>query len=355
MTQLQLVEGGSSVPRVRVASRITGTGMFVPERVVANDYFASYLETSDEWIRERSGIRERRFAEPDVSASALAAGACRAAISSAGLKAEAIDAILCATVSPDYQFPSTACCLQKRLGISGQMCVDLSAACTGFVYALVMANGLIATGQCRHILVVGVDLLSRICDPQDRTTCVLFGDGAGAVVLSAAEGAVRNGGFVEGSGSTLQGIYASELHADGSVGDMLCVPVGTACTVTPQSLAAGEHYLKMNGREVFKIAVRVLVEVSERVLVNSGFTASDLDHYVSHQANMRILSSVGHKLGLPPEKVLSNVDRFGNTSAASIPILLAESVTSGTIKSGDLIMLSAVGGGMTWGAMLLRW
>lgn len=344
-------------PEVTVFSEVAGVGMFVPERVVTNDHFASYLDTSDEWIRDRTGIVERRWAEPNVSCSELAEKACRSALQSAGLEPADIDGIVVATVTPDYVFPSTACVLQRRLGVTKGPAFDVNAVCSGFVYALVTANGLIATGQCSKVLVVGAEIFSRIINPQDRTTCILFGDGAGAVVLSGVDGKTSGGAVkvASGSDSLLRGIYCSELFADGSQGDILCVPHGTASALTAERVAAGDHYLRMAGREVFKLAVRSLVEASEGILARTGFAASDVDWFVSHQANQRILSSMAKLLGAPEDKVLSNVERYGNTSAASVPILLAESAGNGKLKRGDLVLLSAFGGGLTWGTVLLRW
>jgi 3-oxoacyl-[acyl-carrier-protein] synthase-3 len=345
---------------VEVASRITGWGMNLPERVVTNDHFASYLETSDEWIRERTGIAERRWAAPDVSASMLAEPACRRAVEKAGLDLGDIDGIVVATVTPDYTFPGTACVLQKRLGIKKGFAFDVNAVCSGFVYALVTADSLIASGQARNILVVGVDLFSRLINPQDRSTSILFGDGAGAVVLSSAvpasAGAVGVGRkrTVSGSSKTIRGVYGCKLRSDGSSGEILGVPCGTASQPTPESLQRGDHYLQMAGREVFKLAVRSLVEISEELLSEVGVAASDVDYFVSHQANQRILDAMARNMGLSAEKVLSNVSRYGNTSAASVPVLLAESIDNGPIKPGNLLLISAFGGGLTWGAALVR-
>lgn len=346
-------------PQVCVASRIVGTGMSVPEREVTNDYFASYLDTTDEWIQDRTGIKTRFWADGKMSASELAEPASREAISQAGLQVEDIDGIVFATVTPDCQFPSTACFLQHRLGIKNALAFDVVAVCSGFIYGLVMADSLIASGQCRNVLVVGSELYSRIVDPKDRTTCVLFGDGAGAVVLSSAvpqgSGTGSADRFVKGSARLVRGIYASKLGSDGTGAELLYVPNGTAYQPTPESLAKGEHYLKMAGREVFKLAVRNLTEVSQAVLDQAGIGVEEVDYCISHQANVRILRSFGKQLGLPDEKVLVNIDRYGNTSAASIPILLAESVAKGLFKPGDLLLLNAFGGGFTWGAVLLRW
>lgn len=346
---------------VNVASQVAGVGMAVPSRVVPNEYFSTYLETSDEWIRARTGIGERRWAEPGVSASELAEPAARQAMTHAGLGPADIDGIILATVTPDYVFPSTACMLQHRLGIKRGFAYDVNAVCSGFIYALVTADALISKGLCKNVLVVGTELYSRILNPHDRGTVVLFGDGAGALVLSGVHGSSdmkgKHGGDFEVSGSskTVRGIYGSELGADGAMTQVLCVPAGTARPVSPESLQKGEHYLTMNGREVFKSAVRTLSDVCERLMARLGIPMSEVDHFVSHQANRRILEAVGKQLSIPSEKVLMNVEKYGNTSAASLPILLAEASAAGTLKPGDLVLLSAFGGGFTWGAVLVRW
>jgi 3-oxoacyl-[acyl-carrier-protein] synthase III len=327
----------------RPASYVAGTGMSVPPRIVSNEHFATYLETSDEWIRERTGIAERRWAAPEIAMSDLALPACRDAITAAGLATEDIDCIICATVTPDYIFPSTACILQRKLGVPKGFAFDVNAVCSGFLYAFTLADSLIASGQCKNCLVIGADMYSRILDPNDRTTVVIFGDGAGAVVLRATEG------------NSERGVLCTELHSNGTGADLLYVSCGTAKQPTPESLARGEHYLHMNGREVFKVAVRGLVEVSESVLARSGVKKSDVHCVVSHQANKRILTSVAKQMEIPEEKMLMNVERYGNTSAASIPIMLAEAVANRQIVPGKLILLSAFGGGLTWGAALVRW
>lgn len=343
-------------PVVRAASRILGAGMNLPERRVPNSHFATYLETSDEWIRDRTGIEERRWADDDTGASALAAPACVQAIANAGLALSDIDAVICATVTPDYIFPSTACFLQKRLGLRPGLAFDVNAVCSGFVYALATADSLIARGLCRNALVVGVDIYSTIIDKNDRTTCVLFGDGAGAVVLGATSpGANGDSHFVSGSGRSLRGVYSSLLGADGGYTDILCVPNGSAARPTVESAAAGQHYLQMAGKEVFKLAVRSLGDISLKLLAENGFKPDDVDYFVSHQANKRILLSMAKQLNIAEERVLMNVEKYGNTSAASVPIVLAEFSANGTIKPGDLLLLSAFGGGVTWGACLVRW
>lgn len=359
--------GSSSGTTVCAGSYISGVGHNLPERVVDNHYFASYLETNDEWIKERTGIKERRWVEPGTSASMLALPACERAIASSGLRPEQIEGIIVATVTPDCVFPSTACILQSRLETRG-LAVDMNAACAGFLYALGTADALITAGRAKHILVVGVDVYSStLLDIQDRGTCILFGDGAGAVVLSSTVDLLeqeenrstefqRVGPFlVSGSKEKLRGIYALNLGADGRHGSILKVELGSAFLPTPEYLAERKHFLFMEGREVYKLAVRTLTDINKGVLEQAGLTTKDLNAMATHQANMRIIQSVAKQLGLPPEKVLTNVERVGNTSAASVPILLSEAVQEGKISRGDLVALSAFGGGLTWGAALVRW
>lgn len=318
--------------------------MSVPTRVVNNDHFAAYLDTTDEWISTRTGIRERRWAAPEVTASMLAEPAAREAIAAANLSCSDIDGVICATVTPDNSFPSTACCLQHRLGLGQCLAFDLNAVCSGFVYALAVADSMIARGLAQNILVVGVDLFSKIIDHRDRSTCILFGDGAGAVVLRKSS---------PESLAAEQGIYGARLAADGSGGDILFMSAGRAQQADENSTLTAP-VVKMNGKEVFKLAVRALAEVSESVIKEQGFSSADIDYFICHQANLRILSAVAKQLEVAESKLLVNVERYGNTSAASVPILLAESVALGKIKKGDLLLLNAFGGGLTWGAILLR-
>ena len=344
-------------PMVRVASRISGVGKCVPEKVITNEYFASYLDTSDEWIRERTGIRERRWTEPDTAAHLLAVPAGRAAIEQAGLTPADIDGVIVATTTPDSPFPTTACNVQSKIGISKGFAFDLAAACSGFLYGVSMANGMIAVGQATNVLVVGVDLLSRLINPNDRTTCILFGDGAGAAVISAVKNGSdgQRGGYVEGNGATMSGIYSMDLGADGNHGGLLTIPLGTAYPLTEETVRTHAHCLTMNGREIFKHAVRAMSDSSDRVIAAAGFTAADVDYVVAHQANQRIVVALGKHMDLPSEKVPMNVEHYGNTSAASIPILLSELTESGRVKKGDLLLLTAFGGGLTWGSALVRW
>ncbi len=319
-------------------SRITGTGSFLPPKRMTNDALAAQLaadgiETSDQWIVERTGIRARHFAEPDVSSSDLAVAAARRALEAADVDAASIDLIIVATSTPDMVFPSTACLVQQKLGVAGCAAFDVQAVCSGFVYALTIADSMIRTGAASKALVIGAEVFSRILDFKDRGTCVLFGDGAGAVVLEASE---------------TPGILASELHADGRHVDILCVPGHVN-----GGQILGDPLLKMDGPAVFKLAVGVLYDVAKSVLEKAGRADSDVDWLIPHQANIRILQSTAKRLKLPLEKLIVTVDQHGNTSAASIPLALDESVRSGKIKPGDTVLLEGVGGGFTWGAVLL--
>jgi 3-oxoacyl-[acyl-carrier-protein] synthase-3 len=319
-------------------SRITGTGSHLPPKRVTNQQFAEDLaargiETSDNWIVERTGIHARHFAEPDVGSSDLAVLAAREALSSAGVQASEIDLILVATSTPDMVFPSAACLVQQKLGVHGCAAFDVQAVCSGFVYALTVADSMIRTGAAKKALVIGAEVFSRILDFNDRTTCVLFGDGAGAVVLEASD---------------MPGILASELHADGRYVDILCVPGHVS-----GGKALGDPLLKMDGPAVFKLAVGVLEQVARSVLAKAGKSDADIDWLIPHQANIRIMQGTAKKLKLPLEKLIVTVDEHGNTSAASIPLALDAAVRSGKIKRGDTLMLEGVGGGFTWGAVLL--
>jgi 3-oxoacyl-[acyl-carrier-protein] synthase III len=319
-------------------SRITGTGSFLPPKRLTNDALAAQLaldgiETSDQWIVERTGIRARHFAEPDVGSSDLAVAAARRALEAADVDAASIDLIIVATSTPDMVFPSTACLVQQKLGVAGCAAFDVQAVCSGFVYALTIADSMIRTGAASKALVIGAEVFSRILDFKDRGTCVLFGDGAGAVVLEASE---------------TPGILASELHADGRHVDILCVPGNVS-----GGNILGDPLLKMDGPAVFKLAVGVLYDVAKSVLEKAGRSDADVDWLIPHQANIRILQSTAKRLKLPLDKLVVTVDQHGNTSAASIPLALDESVRSGKIKRGDTVLLEGVGGGFTWGAVLL--
>jgi 3-oxoacyl-[acyl-carrier-protein] synthase III len=321
-------------------SRIIGTGSYLPPKRVTNDDLAVQLaarglETSDEWIVARTGIRARHFAEPDVTTTDLALIASQRAIEAAGIDADAIDLIIVATSTPDYVFPSSACLLQNKLGIrNGCAAFDVQAVCSGFAYALATADNFIRSGANRTALVVGAETFSRILDFNDRTTCVLFGDGAGAVLVT---------------GSDEPGVLATALHADGSHAPILCVPGNVH-----GGAIAGNAFLHMDGQAVFKLAVNVLEKVAVEALAKAGMTASQVDWLIPHQANIRIMTSTCRKLGLPAERMIVTVDQHGNTSAASIPLALDVAVRDGRIKPGQNVMLEGVGGGFTWGAALVR-
>ena len=319
-------------------SRIAGTGSFLPPRRVTNAELVARLaqqgiESSDQWIRERTGIRARHFAEPGVFASDLGVEAARSALKSAGVPAQEIDLIIVATSTPDMVFPSTATILQHKLGVAGCAAFDVQAVCSGFVYAVTVADAMIRAGAATKALVVGAEVFSRLLDFNDRTTCVLFGDGAGAVVLQA---------------SGTPGILATDLHADGKYTDILCVPGHVS-----GGQVLGTPLLRMDGQAVFKLAVGALESAARAVLDKAGRTDADIDWLVPHQANIRIMQGTAKKLKLPMAKVVVTVDEHGNTSAASIPLALDEAVRRGRIQKGDTVMLEGVGGGFTWGAVLL--
>ena len=318
-------------------ARITGTGGHLPERVLTNHDLERMVETSDQWIRERTGIRERRIAAPGETTSMLAEHAARRAMDAAGVGPGDIDLIVLATTTPDQVFPSTACLLQRRLGIHGCPAFDVQAVCTGFIYALAVADKFIRTGDARCALVVGAETLSRIVDWSDRSTCVLFGDGAGAVVLQAAEE---------------PGILSTHLHADGDYAELLQVPAGVSQGY--DRVRAGEAYMEMRGSEVFKVAVNTLGRIVDETLEANGLARDAVDWLVPHQANIRIIAATARKLGLPMERVVVTVDRHGNTSAASVPLALDVAVRDGRIRPGELLLLEAFGGGFTWGSALVR-
>jgi len=320
-----------------IRSILTGVGGYLPKRIVPNDELARRLETSDEWIRERTGIRQRHLAGATETAAYMGTRAAQAALAMAGAKPEDVDAIIVGTSTPDQAFPSTASRIQAELGVPGGFAFDLAAACSGFIYGLSVADGLIRAGQAKGILVIGSEVYSRIMDWQDRGTCVLFGDGAGAVFL-------RRG---EGSGTTDRGILSTHIHSQGSLGDILYVDGAVGRRDLPGTL-------RMNGREVFRHAVTRLAEAVEEALSANGLTHDDVDWLVPHQANLRIIEAMGKRLHLPPERVVVTVDRHANTSAASIPLALAEAVADGRIQPGDMVLMEALGGGLTWGSALVR-
>jgi 3-oxoacyl-[acyl-carrier-protein] synthase III len=330
---------GSATSNGRVS--ITGIGSRAPERVMTNDELAQMVDTSDEWIMERTGIRERRVAAPDEAMSDLALPASIAALEQAGIKASDLELIVVATVTPDMFFPSTGAILADRLGAKDAAAYDLSAGCTGFVYAVAQAHAMVASGLADHALVVGGDVLSRIVDWEDRSTCVLFGDGAGAVVLER----VPEGGFL-----------GFELGADGSGGQELYIPAGgSRQPASAESVAARQHFAKMNGREVFKFASRVLVDSAEKVLHECNVSVGDVDVYVPHQANVRIIEHARKKLGIPEERTVVNVDRFGNTSSGSIPLALGDAEADGRLAPGEMVLMTGMGAGLTWGSALIEW
>jgi 3-oxoacyl-[acyl-carrier-protein] synthase-3 len=324
-----------------VGVSITGLGARVPERVMTNDELSTMMETSDEWIVERTGIRERRIAEPGEALSDLALPAAREALESAGLDASDLDLVIVATVTPDMAFPATAAIIADQLGAKDAAAYDLSAGCTGFMYAVAQAYGMVAAGLAHRALVIGGDVLSRILDWSDRGTAVLFGDGAGAVVLQR----VPEGGFL-----------GFELGADGSGGQQLYLPAGgSRSPATEETVADRLHFVQMNGREVFKFATRVLVTSAEAVLAECGRTIEDVDVYVPHQANVRIIDYATQKLGIPEEKVVIDVDRYGNTSSGSIPLALADAKREGRLQPGRLVLMTGMGAGLTWGSGLIEW
>ena len=318
-----------------IYSRISGTGSYLPEKILTNRDLEKLVDTSDEWIYTRTGIRERRIAADDQATSDLALIASRRALDAARLAPEDIDLVIVATTTPDMIFPSVACLLQAKLGVKQGAAFDVQAVCSGFVYALAIADNFIRAGQYRHALVVGAEIYSRILDWNDRSTCVLFGDGAGAVVLSRSE---------------TPGLLATRLHADGRYANILLVPGGVS-----RGAVCGTPFLRMEGNAVFKFAVKVLGEVADETLAAAGLARSDVDWLIPHQANIRIIQATAKKMGLNMERVVTTVERHANTSAASVPLALDEAVRAGRIRAGQNVLLEGVGGGFTWGAVLLRW
>jgi len=319
-------------------SVVTGCGAFLPANTVTNDDLAKFVDTSDEWISQRSGIRERHIALEGEKTSDLAVAASRSALTAAGIDGADLDLIVLATTTPDQTFPATAVRVQRTLGTNGGAAFDVQAVCSGFVYALAIANNFVAMGQAKRALVIGAETFSRILDWDDRSTCVLFGDGAGAVVLEAMSEREAGG----------RGIISTHLHSDGNYENILYVDGGPSGTGTVGKV-------RMNGKEVFRHAVHRLAEVVEEALAANGLKPEDIDWLVPHQANQRILDSTARRLGLPNERVVSTIARHGNTSAASIPLALAEAAGDGRIKQGQLVLTEAMGGGLTWGAALVRW
>jgi 3-oxoacyl-[acyl-carrier-protein] synthase-3 len=324
-----------------LAVGITGLGAYAPERVLTNADLEAMVETSDEWIVTRTGIRERHIAAPEQAASDLALPAARAALEQAGVPADELDLVVVATATPDMLFPATAAIVADTLGATDAAAYDLLAGCTGFVYALSQAYGQVATGMSRKALVIGAEVLSKITNWEDRTTCILFGDGAGAALLEPIAGG---------------GIAGVELGADGSGSSDLCVPAGgSRQPLTEEALEDEAQFIRMNGAEIFRFATRVMVSSAEEVLEICGATVDDVDLYVPHQANKRIVDHAVKNLGLDPGKVLMNIDRYGNTSSASIPICLTEAQADGRLHDGTRVLMTAVGAGLTWGSVYLTW
>ncbi|GJM16616.1 MAG: 3-oxoacyl-[acyl-carrier-protein] synthase 3 [Thermodesulfobacteriota bacterium] len=321
--------------------KFLGIGSSAPEKVLSNLDFEKMIDTSDEWIRTRTGISERRIAESNIASSDLAYEACVKALEDASMDIEDIDGIIVGTITPDHIFPSTACVLQSQLGAKNAFAFDVSAGCSGFLYALHVAKGMIQGGTNKNLLVVGAEVLSKIMNYDDRTTCILFGDGAGAAVISASD---------------TPGIMSSCLGSNGDYWDLLWMPAGgSRIPTSEESLKNGDHFLKMEGREVFKEAVKALESSSLEAIRQAGITPDEIDLLIPHQANYRIIDAVRRRLELPEEKVFSNLDRYGNTSSASVPIALDEAVKSGRLKKGDIVVFSAFGAGFTWGASVVRW
>ncbi len=323
-------------------ARILGTGRAYPEGVLTNADLERMVETSDEWITSRTGIKERHKAVEGEYTSLFAVRAARKAIERAKIDPSEIDLLICATVTPDQALPSTGCIIQTELGAHNAAAFDLAAACSGFLYGLTLANSMIKTGQARYALVIGAELLSRYVDYTDRSTCILFGDGAGAAVLGPAD--------------TKQGILATRIRSDGRYTEQLFAPGGgTRSGLTPESFAAGQHYYRMRGNELFKVAVRSMADISREVLEATGHSADDIKLFIPHQANQRITDAVANNLKVDSGRVYSNIEMHGNTSSASIPIALDECLEKGLINEGDLVLLASFGGGVTWGAVLIRW
>lgn len=323
-------------------AKIVSTGSYAPDKVLTNDDIEKMVDTSDEWITERTGIKQRRIATPKQACSDLAYEAGKTALKRAGVKAKELDLIVVATVTPDTQLPSAACVLQDMLGAKNAAAFDVNAACSGFVYALSVAEAFIKSGKCGKVLVIGSEVLSKLTDWEDRSTCVLFGDGAGAVLVEPSEDD--------------SGIVSVRTYADGSMGDLLMVPAGgSRMPASADTVKKRLHTIKMKGNETFRVAVKTLEKLVVDTLEENGLKPSDLSLLIPHQANLRIIKATAERLNIPMDKVLVNIDRYGNTSAASVPIALDEAVTTGRVQRGDYVLLEAFGGGLTWASALLRW
>ncbi len=322
---------------------ITGTGAYAPENVVTNDDMAKIVDTSDEWIRSRSGISERRFATEGETTSDMAVAAAEQAIAAAGIDRSEIDLVIVATMTPDMPFPSTSCLVQSKLGLGNITAFDIQAACSGFIYALNTGTNMLRSGAYKKALIVGSEKMSSILDFEDRATCVLFGDAASAVILETTD-------------ATEVGVLGSITGSDGSKPELLYQHAGgSACPASTESVEARQHFIKMNGKEIFKLAVRVMGQVSCDILERYGYETGDVDLVIPHQANMRIIDSLAKRIHLPMEKFHNNLDRYGNTSGASVGLALNEAFRAGRIQSGDLILLVAFGAGLTWGSTLIKW
>ncbi len=323
-------------------AKITAIGCFVPPRILTNHDLSQMVETSDAWITERTGIRERHIADPEIATSDMAVAAAREALSERGIEAGELDAIIICTVTPDMLFPSTACLVQDRLGATGAWGFDLVAACSGFIYGLTTAAHLVSAGRHRKILVIGSDTMSRILDYTDRGTCILFGDGAGAFLIEPTDGS--------------EGLIGYVHEIDGSGGEFLKMPAGgSRLPASSETVAKRLHYVKQEGQQVFKFAVRKMYELCDTLLRQHGFSPSDVSLLIPHQANKRIITATAERLGLPEERVVINLDRFGNTTAGTIPLATRDAISDGRLKKGDLVLFAAVGAGYTAGASLWRW
>ncbi len=323
-------------------AKISGVGAYVPPKIITNFDLEKMVDTSDEWIRTRTGIAQRHVVDEKTTTSDLALEASTMALEDGGLEAKDLDCIICATITPDYPFPATACVIQSKLGITGCCAFDISAGCSGFVYALSMAEKFVLAGTYKNILVVGAETLSKVTDWKDRGTCVLFGDGAGAVIVTKGDGP--------------NGILSTYLGADGRGAETLMIPAGGGKTpITHQLLDDRLNYIKMSGNEVFKFAVNIMAEASLKTLKQCNIDPADVDWFIPHQANIRIINAAGRKLGIDESRVVVNVDRYGNTSAASIPIALHEKLENNEIKDGDVLVLVGFGAGLTWASSVIRW
>ena len=328
-----------------IRSSIKGIGSYVPDKILSNEDLSKIVDTSNDWIVSRTGIKERRIADRNIKTSDIAAEASKKALKMANMKPCDIDLLIVGTVTPDMSFPSTSCIVQNNLGIKKAASFDISAGCAGFIYSLSVADSLIKSGQFKNALVVGVDVLSKITDYTDRSTCVLFGDGGGAVVLSSV--------VDDGSG---RGILSTHIHSEGGHDDVLKLPAGgSSMPASIESIENHEHYIKMKGVELFKYAVNYLNDAAKEAIEYNNLNPEDIDLFVPHQANIRIIEATAKKLGFPIEKVFVNVNKYGNTSSGSIPIALDEAYRSGRIKEGDLVLINAIGAGLTWASSLIRW